>query len=220
MPEPYHCRACGAVIALADVNVSTDIALCRACGQTMPFSLIAPIPGAAEVDFQRPPKGVSIEESPLGGRSILYRKFSPLVLFLIPFTAVWSGGSMMAIYGSQMKRGHFELIQCLFGLPFLLGSVLLISIILFLLFGRWRIGYYQGGLEVAMEVGPIRWTRRLACDRSARVSVQTSTWQTNGAPQRVIQVECQANSLKFGTTIPDDQKAFIAEALRRSIAED
>ena len=52
------------------------------------------------------------------------------------------------------------------------------------------------------------------------VATAIALWQRNGAPQQVIQVECQANSLKFGTTIPDDQKAFIAEALRRSIAED
>ena len=93
MTELLHCQSCGAAIALADVNVANDIALCRACGQTMRFSEIAPIPGAAEVDLQRPPKGVRIDDSPLRGRSIIYRKISPAVLFLIPFTALWSGGS-------------------------------------------------------------------------------------------------------------------------------
>lgn len=218
MAESYHCQFCGTAIALADVNVANDIALCRQCGKTMPFSLIAPIPGAAEVDLQRPPKGVRIEDSPLGGRSIIYRKISPAVLFLIPFTAFWSGGSMFAIYGSQLKKGHFELMPSLFGVPFLLGSVVLISIIGFMLCGRWRIHYNQGLLEVVIEIGPFGWTRRLACDRSARVSIQASAWQNNGAPQRVIQVDCQSNTLKFGAGIPDPAKAFIAEALRRTIA--
>jgi len=219
MPESYHCSSCGASIALADVNVANDIALCRQCGKTMAFSLIAPLPGAAEVDLERPPKGVRIEDSPLGGRSMIYRKISPVVLFLIPFTAVWSGGSMSAIYGSQIQKGHFELTQSLFGVPFLLGSVVLVSVILFLLCGRWRIRHTPGLLEVAIEIGPLGWTRRLACDRSARVSLQTSTWQRNGAPQQVIQVDCQANTLKFGTGIPDQAKAFIAEVLRRTLAE-
>jgi hypothetical protein len=219
MTESYHCRSCGAGIALVDVNVANDLALCRACGKTMPFSEIAPIPGATAVDLQRPPKGVRIEDSPLRGRSIIYRKISPVVLFLIPFTAAWSGGSMFGIYGTQLREGHFDLMRSLFGLPFLCGTVVLVSVILFMLCGRWRVTCNQGLLEVAIEVGLLGWTRRLACDRSARVSLQTSNWQKNGAPQRVIQVDGQQGTLKFGAMIPDDAKAFIAEALRRTIAE-
>lgn len=219
MPESYHCGFCKALISLADVNVAADLALCRACGKTMAFSDIAPIPGSADVDLQRPPKGVRIEDSPIRGRSIIYRKTSPAVLFLIPFTAVWSGGSMYGLYGSQLKEGHFDLFRSLFGLPFLLGTVILVAAILFMLFGGWRIGYSQGVLAVALEIGPISWTRRLTCDRSARVSIRSAKWQKNNVSQQLIQVECQGNTLNFGSPIPDEQKAFIAEALRRSLAE-
>ena len=219
MPDPYQCQFCRAGIALADVNVAADIALCRTCGKTMPFSAIAPLAGAAEVDPQRPPKGVRIEDSAIRGRSIIYRKISPIVLFLIPFAAAWSGGSMFGLYGTQLREGHFDLLRSLFGLPFLVVTVILVSLILFMLFGRWRIGYAQGLLTVAMEIGPFGWTRRLTCDRSARVSVQTSIWQRNGTQQRVIQVDCQGNTLKFGSALPDPALTFIAEALRRSIAE-
>ena len=219
MPESYHCRSCGALIALADVNVASDLALCRTCGKTMAFSEIVPVPGMGEVDLQRPPKGVRIEESPIRGRSILYRKLSPALIFLIPFTAVWSGGSMFGLYGTQLREGHFDLFRSLFGLPFLLGTVVLVSVVLFLLLGCWRIGYSRGVLAVALEIGPISYTRRLNCDRSARVSLQTSSWQRNGAPMRVIQVECQGQTLKFGSALPDEAKAFITEAVRRSLAE-
>ena len=219
MNEPYRCQSCGAGISLADVNVANDIALCRTCGKTMPFSEIAPIPGAEHMDLRQPPKGVRIEESPIRGRSVIYRKIPLALLFLIPFTAVWSGMSMLGIYGSQIWKGEFDLGSSLFGLPFLLGTVVLVSIILFGLFGRWRIGYSGGILTAAMEVGPIGWTRRLVCDRSARVSIRPAKWQKNGAPQQVIQVECQGNTLKFGAPIPDEAKAFIAEAIRRTLAD-
>ena len=92
MPESYHCRSCGALIALADVNVAADLALCRTCGKTMAFSGIAPIPGAGDVDLQRPPKGVRIEDSPIRGRSIIYRKLSPVLIFLIPFCCSFGFG--------------------------------------------------------------------------------------------------------------------------------
>lgn len=217
--HPYLCSSCGAGIALADVNVATDIALCRACGKTMPFSDIAPIPSAADVDLSRPPKGVRIEDSPIRGRSIIYRKISPVVFFLIPFTAAWSGFSMTGIYGRQIAKGEFDLGSSLFGLPFLIGTIVLVSVIVFMLLGRWRFSYNRGLLEVATEVGPIGWTRRLACDKSARVSIRASAWRQNNVPQNQIHVECQGNSLKFGAMIPEDRKTFLAEAIRRMLME-
>ncbi|HEX7261284.1 MAG TPA: hypothetical protein VF258_05670 [Luteolibacter sp.] len=109
MDASYRCQSCGSGIALGDVNVVNDIALCRSCGKTMSFSEIAPIPGAENIDLNRPPKGVRIEGSPIYGRSIIYRKISPVVFFLIPFTAAWSGFSMSGIYGSQIMEGKFDL---------------------------------------------------------------------------------------------------------------
>jgi hypothetical protein len=218
-PHPYQCSSCGAGIALADVNVANDIALCRSCGKTMAFSDITPIPGAADIDLSRPPKGVRIKDSPIRGRSIIYRKISPIVFFLIPFTAAWSGFSMTGIYGRQIAKGEFDPGISLFGLPFLIGTIVLVSVILFMLFGRWRFSLNRGLLEVATEIGPIGWTRRLACDKSARVSLRDSAVRHNNVPQKLIHVECQGNSLKFGAIIPEEGKKFIAEAIRRMLME-
>jgi hypothetical protein len=218
MNPSYQCQSCRATIALADVNVANDIALCRACGKTMPFSEIAPIPGAENIDLTRPPKGLRIEESPIHGTSIIYRKIPLVVIFLIPFTAVWSGGAMFGIYGSQIREGRFDPATSLFGLPFFIGTMFLVSFILFCLFGRWRIGYSGGVLSAVLEMGPVGWTRRLACDKSARISIRPAKWQKNNVPQTLIQVECQGSALKFGSPIPDEAKNFIAEALRRTIA--
>ena len=217
MSDPYHCQFCKEGVSLADVNVATDIALCRHCGKTMPFSAIAPIPGAGEFDLRNPPKGVRIEESPIHGKTIIYRKIPSMVFFLIPFTAFWSGISMFGIYGKQIKSGHFDLGHSLFGLPFLLGTVVLVSIILYSLFGRTRIAFPSGMLTVAMELGPIAWTRRLVCDRGAHVSLSLTNITVNNVHQRVIQVECQGQTLKFGAMMSDDAKNFIAEAVRRTL---
>jgi hypothetical protein len=216
--HPYHCSGCNAVIPLADVNVASDIALCRACGKTMAFSEIAPFPGAADIDLQLPPKGVRIEENPIHGRTIIYKKIPLVVLFLIPFAALWSGGSMFGIYGSQLKSGNFNLTKSLFGLPFLIGTIVLVSIILFCLFGSWRISFPGGLLEVVLKLGPIRWTRRHMYDPTSRVSIQESpNVRVNNAPQRLIQIETQGQKLKFGTAIPEEAKNFIAEVIRRTI---
>ena len=43
---------------------------------------------------------------------------------------------MAGIYGTQIASGSFDLKLCLFGLPFLAGTVVLATIILYLLFGK------------------------------------------------------------------------------------
>ena len=213
----YHCDYCKAEIAVADVNVSTDIALCRSCGKTMPFSNIAPPAGAEEMDMKHPPKGLRFEDSSIRGKSIIYRKIPMSLIFLIPFTLAWSGVSMGGIYGSQIMSGEFNLFMSLFGLPFLIGTIVLVSTILFGLFGRWRISFNQGTLEVAAEIGPVGWTRRISYDRDTRVSIKTSGWSKNGNPQEAIHLTNCEKTLKFGSTLPDEAKRFVAEAIRRTI---
>ncbi|HEX7260205.1 MAG TPA: hypothetical protein VF258_00160, partial [Luteolibacter sp.] len=53
----------------------------------------------------------------------------------------------------------------------------------------------------------------------ARVSIRAAKWKQNNVQQNLIQVDCQGGTLKFGSPIPDEAKAFIAEAMRRTIAE-
>lgn len=218
MNHSYRCRHCDAEVSLADVNVASDIALCRGCGKTMAFSEITPLPGAAEVDVSHPPKGVRIEESAIYGQRIIFKKISPILFFFIPFTAAWSGISMFGIYGTQISEGKFDMTRSLFGLPFLIGTILLLSFILFSLFGRWQISFPGGILEVALRLGPLGWTRRHVYDGTTRVSIyQSPSVQVNQRPQRVILVETQGKKLKFGTMIPDEAKGFIAELVRRRI---
>lgn len=214
----YDCLHCHSGIAMDDVNVANDLALCRSCGRTMSFAAIAPIPGGADVDLSAPPKGVRIEESPIHGRTLVYRKVPAQVWFLIPFTAVWSGGSMTGIYGTQIAKGRFEPMLCLFGLPFLIGSVVLISLILFGLFGSWRIRAAGGELTVTMRLGPFGWNRRLAYEPGARVSIADAKWRQNNHTQTLIQVESGGRKLRFGSALNDSAKVFIAEALRRMLA--
>ncbi|MGA0845941.1 MAG: hypothetical protein ACO3RV_05310 [Luteolibacter sp.] len=220
MSSPHQCPHCRAAIALDDVNVANDIALCRACGKTMPFSEIAGIPGVEDIDLSKPPKGVRFDPSTLRGKTVYFKKVSPIVFFLIPFTAMWSGISMVGIYGTQIMEGKFDPGASLFGLPFLLGTIVLVSSIAFMLFGRWRFSFHQGMLEVAMELGPFGWTRRILCDRDARVSIRQSSWKKNNQVQYHIQVNSGDKTLKFATAIPQEPKSFIAEAIRRMIASE
>ncbi len=213
MPSEYKCPSCGAAISLDDVNVSKDIALCRACGRSAAFSLIS---GAAEINLQslaQPPRGVRMEEEPGGGLKICYKKISPVALFLIPFTLLWSGGSMGGIYGSQILKGKFNLHLSLFGIPFLIGTIILLCIISLLLFGKWVITLSEGAGTVFMGIGSLGWTRRFTYDRSTVVSLRPTNARYNNVPQKGISVRTGAKELLFGTLIKDEAKQFIAAAI-------
>jgi hypothetical protein len=218
MPNEYKCPSCGAAISLDDVNVSKDVALCRACGQSTACSLIS---AAAEINLQslaQPPRGIRMEEEPGGALRICYRKISGAVLFLIPFTLFWGGLSMGGIYGSQILKRQFSLTQSLFGIPFLIGTIVLLSIISYLLFGKWVITLNEGAGTVFMGIGSLGWTRRFAYDRSTVVCLRVSKTQYNTrrynyVPQKAISVRTGENELLFGTMIPDEAKQFIAAAI-------
>ena len=129
------CPICRAEIPLTDVNVATDIALCRHCGKTSSFAEAIATQSAVPVDLARPPKGTWLSRHG-NGFELGVSTRSPIAFFLVPFMCVWSGGSLGGIYGSQIARGHFNFGMSLFGLPFLIGTLVFGSIAIMSVCGK------------------------------------------------------------------------------------
>lgn len=217
MPAPgYSCAHCNQPIDLADTNVATDLALCRACGQTMPFSSLAGIREISAVDLASPPKGVRVERSLIDGLDVTYHKIPFAVFFLIPFTALWSGVSLWGIYGSQMSEGKFDWTASLFGLPFLIGTLILLSVISFMLLGRWRITLGRGLCRIFLGIGPVGWTRQIALDPQTTVRLQPGSTRINNVPQRDIVITSGEEQLKFGALLPEHVRVFLAAVIERA----
>ncbi len=213
----FRCGHCGAAIDLADTNVATDIALCRACGQTMPFSSVAEQSELEEVDLAAPPKGVSVGGDAIGGIVIGYHRFSRVLFFLIPFTVLWSGGSLAAIYGSQIAKGSFDRGASLAGLPFLVGTAVLLTVITFLAFGRRRIAVGRGQCEVFMGIGPFGWRRGIPLASGTTLRLEPSSVTINKVRQRDVVVTTGERTLKFGATLPEEARVFIAAVLQKAL---
>jgi hypothetical protein len=211
----YTCPHCNASIALNDVNVATDIALCRACGETNSFALISGTAAVTSDALLHTPKHITLSKDLLNGTVITYRKSSAILLFLIPFTALWSGGSMWGIYGTQINEGRFDLFQSLFGLPFLFGSVVLLSVIIFLLFGRWVITLHKNAGRVFLGVGPFGWTRHFIYDGNSVVSLRGSSVKVNNVPQQIIHIRNGNSEFQFGSTLTPEAKQYIAATIHK-----
>lgn len=134
----FHCPDCGLPIETADLAPSEGVAVCRFCEQPFPLAACqaaVPFEQRNIIPEQAVPKGVRLEETMDGFRLTLSTR-SCVAFFLVPFTLVWAGGSLGGIYGTQIARGEFHLLQSLFGLPFLAGSVFLIAFTVMTVAGR------------------------------------------------------------------------------------
>jgi len=122
---------------------------------------------------------------------------------------------MWGIYGSQFRKGEFDLSQSLFGLPFLFGTVVLLSIITFLLAGRWRITLKKGLGTVFVGVGTLGWTRTFAYGRDTLVSMRMTNVRVNEVSQKGISIRNESTDLIFGTMLKEDAKQFIAATIMK-----
>lgn len=93
------------------------------------------------------PKGVTLLET-IHGFQLMLSGRSCAAFFLVPFTLVWAGGSLGGIYGMQIKKGEFNLMMSLFGLPFLAGSIFLIGLTAMAVAGRCIVEVVAGQLRI------------------------------------------------------------------------
>ena len=197
-----------------DVNVAKDIALCRACGKTTSFAALQDSSKLAEVDLASPPRHVKDTQDAQYDLSLTYHRKSPILFFLIPFTLLWSGGSIGGIFIAPLMQGK-PLENALFGIPFLIGTVVLLGVIAFLLAGGWRIHVSGNEGTAFCGVGSLGWTRRFTLDRTSQVTLANCGASVNDKPVPCIRIDTGSTSCSFGAFIHQDSKHYIAARLRQ-----
>ena len=213
----YTCPSCSSPIPMEDINVSTDIALCRKCGKASSFSTLCNVPNTLAVLSKPPPRSVKIERDMMGGGTTLtYRHISwGALLFLVPFTALWALGSIFCIYRSPIRTGVFQWAPSLFGIPILIGTIVPFAAILFSLFGRWVITLNSGQGTVFSGIGKLGRKRKFVYNRNTSVTLLYSNTRVNGKQLEVITLKTDNTQFAFGGFIKDDAKGFILAALIR-----
>ncbi|MGD9613083.1 MAG: hypothetical protein AB7V22_09310 [Kiritimatiellia bacterium] len=215
--KPFKCPNCGQELPLADVNVAQDAALCRACGYTGSFLAAATVPRLTDEELARPPKRVSLQRGFGDALTVTCRPRRGTLWFLIPFTAFWSGFSMAGIYGTQLASGHFDPKLSLFGLPFLAGTIVLVTVILYCLFGKTTVTLSKGRVQTFTGLFGLGRTREMECGPGTVVTIAQSNFRSNNVPQPEIVVTSGDRSLKFGAmAIPNDALPYVAAVLRRA----
>lgn len=212
------CPSCRSRIAPDDINVSTDVALCRSCGNTFRLSeIIGAIPSSS-IDLHSPPSGAWYTPMADGFTAGATTR-TWMALFLVPFTCIWAGGSMFGIYGTQIVKGHFSLASSLFGVPFLIGSVFLVSWCLMNVAGQVVITRHSDQLSIFTGVGSIGWTR--SCQLSDFSTVREGYGSFSGMNNRqgpAIRLEGK-RALAFGSMLSTDRRYFLLKVIQTALRD-
>jgi hypothetical protein len=209
------CPKCRVQIPLEDVNVAQDIALCRRCQKTYSFAALNLQANMPAVDTSQPPRGMWYHnqgnEFEVGAST---RSWA--ALFLVPFTLFWSGMSLGGIYGTQIYKGHFQWSESLFGIPFLLGTLVLVPITLMTLFGKLRVRGVGDQGSVFMGIGPLGWNRTFQWSEIRAVRLSLTRYQQNGRNLPLIELE-GPKSIRFGSQLSETRRDFILAVLQRQV---
>ncbi len=206
------CPACSQIFPPDNINVRTDLALCPACGR------IARPSGLSDAGFDenalgQPPKGSWYRQAPtetVVGATTRHG----IAIFLVPFGCLWSGGSLGGIYGSQIKSGNFNLFMSLFGLPFLVGSIVLWSIALMAICGKVEVRLRGRQGVVFTGIGPVGWKRPLDLDAVDTIAEEYPRMGRSAARGAAIVLKGSRSQLRFGTQLSDTRRRFILNALK------
>lgn len=167
------CTKCHRTIEATNINVAKDTAYCTNCENLTQLSSLLESTPSKNFEANSPVSGTGLDDHGFNW-AVSGSHRSWMALFLVPFTLVWAGGSLSGIYGSQLISGEFDPGKSLFGLPFLMGSIVLITVSLMSVFGRTIVSVENGKALIFIGIGSVGWYRRFDWRAIDRVSENTS----------------------------------------------
>ena len=188
MTDLAHCKACNSIIKISQVSSKNDL-----------------------FNIKDHPKGTWYERINSNELLLGASTRSPFAFFIVPFMLIWSGGSLGGIYGSQILSGKFDLMISLFGIPFLIGTVIFGSYALMTVAGKVEIELDKQGGRVFTGVGSLGFTKKFLWSEVSNIKETISFGkQTTGK----ITLE-GSKKMSFGIFLKESRRYFILQALKR-----
>lgn len=207
-----NCPKCHKEVANANINVQTDVGHCQHCGEVFRLSENLGATSSGSFDANHPPKGAWIKNGE--NRMVIGATTrSPMAFFLVPFMLVWSGGSIGGIYGSQILKGEFDLFMSLFGIPFLIGSVIFWSVALMAIWGKVELTLDRNGGKVFTGIGIVGRTKKFSWNEIDGVKEGASSLKYRGSQGRAICLEGKRR-ISFGTGVKESRRYYLLRALQ------
>ncbi len=210
-----NCPKCKVQITKEHINIMTDVAQCQQCDYIFKISEVL----SNEIDdgfnINIPPDGAWIKTD-FNYTVIGATTRSPIAFFLVPFMIVWSGGSIGSIYGSQIVNGKFDPEMALFGVPFLIGSIIFWSIAAMTIWGKVELTLDNNGGKIFTGLQNIGITKKFTWDDISTIKENQSAYKFPGSHGMVISLEGKKR-ISFGNGINESRRYYIYKALKEII---
>ncbi len=209
------CPNCNNELLSENINVNTDLGKCHLCNHV--FKLSDHIGNIMDdgFDINDPPKDTWI----IRDRDVLIigaSTRSAIAFFLVPFMLIWSGGSIGGIYGTQITDGEFDLSLSLFGIPFLLGSIVFWALTLMSIWGKVELTFHRGGGEILTGIGNLGYRKRFSWDEVSEVHESVRPVNRKGNGGSIIQLEGKKR-ISFGHGLQESRKYYIYRAVKETL---
>lgn len=212
-----NCPKCKTEIRKENINIMTDVGQCQNCELIFKISENLSNDIDDGFDITMPPKGTWIRRE-LNHVVIGATTRSPISFFLVPFMVVWSGGSIGGIYGSQILNGDFNPFMSLFGIPFLMGSIIFWSLAFMAIWGKVELTLDKLGGKIFTGVGSIGLTKRFTWDEITTVKENQSKFRYPGSHGEEIQLEGNKR-ISFGNGVNASRRYYLYRALKSIIGK-
>jgi len=207
------CPSCSTQLPPDQLNVETDVAICSRCNEAFSISaLVAAGQVSGTFNFSDSPRGTWYSET-FAGWTIGATTRSSSAFLLVPFMCVWSGGSLGGIYGTQIVEGKFNLVMSLFGIPFVLGTLLFGSIAIMSVCGKTTVTVEGNAGRLFVGVGPIGWARRFDW-----YSINCVEEDHLGHSHEFLISLVGKTRMKLGWMLTEPRRSFLLQGLRKQLA--
>lgn len=209
------CPKCQTTLRIEDINIKTDVGLCSKCQHLFKISEhIEPIFND-NFDMNNPPKGAWINNG-FNELTIGASTRSPIAFFLVPFMIVWSGGSLGGIYGTQIVSGKFSLFMSLFGIPFVIGSIIFWSLALMSIWGKVEIKIDKLGGVIFTGLGKFGIKKTFSWDDVSTVRESVSNLKYPGSNGGDILIEGKKR-ISFGKGLNQSKRYYLYRSLNQIV---
>lgn len=143
---------------------------------------------------------------------------SPIAFFLVPFMLIWSGGSIGGIYGNQLLKGEFDPFLSLFGIPFILGSIIFWSFALMAIWGKVELGLDREGGKIFTGLGKIGISRKFTWGEVSTISENQSGFHYPGSRGGKLCLEGKKR-ISFGMGVKESRRYYLYRTMQSILSE-
>lgn len=209
------CPKCSSQIQPNKININTDVAQCIECNYI--FKISENIESYID-------DGFNISNSPNG---TWYKKEfnttiigattrSPIAFFIVPFMVIWSGMSLGGIYGTQITQREFDLSLSLFGIPFLIGSIIFWSFALMSIWGKVELTLNNKGGKIFTGIGNIGLIKKFEWNDIEKITERQTNFRYPGNQGAKIVLEGKKR-ISFGTGVKEERRYYLFKAIKALI---